>query len=164
MRHGKHLLFLFFSLVIMAGCLGQKSGTQAISPLESPVPLTSPVEEPEVFVVPTPAAGTAVVVGVFKVAKTEQPMHGVRVYLGDHIGSTEDTPLYGFDPEVAPSTITDENGRFVFVDVPPGRYVLIIWGSLSPMLARDPGSGLPLDITLEGGDVVDLGTLYESME
>jgi len=163
MKLGKCVLFLVL-LSVAVGCRSQQPTAVPASPLASPVVLTSPVEEPEVLIVPTPGEGAAVVTGVLKVSRTDQPMHGVRVYLGDHVGSTEDTPLYGFDPELAPSTITDENGQFVFVDVPPGRYVLIIWRSLSPMLARDPGSGLLLDITLEGGDVVDLGTLYESME
>lgn len=159
-----------FAVVLLLGCASHP--TPGISPLasssSSPLaaaesPIATPTQAAAEYVIPTPVDGGAVVTGLLAVENSNEMMAGVKLYLGDHIGSTDDTPLYGFDPSVAPAAVVDEYGRFLFTDVPPGRYVMIVWNSATPVLAEDPSSGLPLDITLESGQVLDLGLLSEPM-
>jgi ABC-type Fe3+-hydroxamate transport system substrate-binding protein len=164
----KALLILSLSLLLV-GCGGgvtvEPTPLIGVSPLpfdDSPV-ATAVVSAVVDYAPPTPAEGFGVITGRLGIENTDLPMAGVDVYLGDHIGSTEDTPLYGLDSGSAPRTAVDEDGRFVFVDVPPGRYVVVVWNSLSPLLARDPDSGEPLDIRLAAGQVIDLGLLLEPM-
>ena len=69
--------------------------------------------------------------------------------------------MFGLDAEAAPRTVADKYGRFVFADVPPGHYVIIIWNPLNSIMARDPATGKPLQILLEAGQTVDVGVLTE---
>jgi hypothetical protein len=83
------------------------------------------------------------------------------VFLGEHIGSASDTPLFGLDPKSAPHTVTDPAGRFVFADVKPGKYSLIIWNPVNSFMARTPDKKSSLEITVEAQNTVDLGVLTE---
>ncbi|MCU0520260.1 MAG: hypothetical protein MUF84_06170 [Anaerolineae bacterium] len=165
------LVVLFLSGLLLAGCteatIVPPEPMASVSPLLteiSPISTVVTLGAPDEFTPPAPAEGRAIITGRLGVENTRQPMAGIEVYLGDHIGSTDDTPLYGFDPGVAPRTVVGDDGRFVFPDVLPGRYVLIIWNAVSPMLARDADLGTPLDITVEAGQTTDLGLLLEPMQ
>jgi len=94
---------------------------------------------------------------------TNTPMIGVELYLANHIGSTLDTPMYGMDPSSAPRTITDNEGRFVFDNLPPGRYAIVVWNPFNSFLVRNPETDLTLTVDIQSGQIYDIGTLYESL-
>jgi hypothetical protein len=149
-------MFLLVTLLIVVGC---KPNAQN-SPLNSPLqPFSTPMPMP--VQLPRPAPGTGVIGGVLKIEHTDQPMVGVDLYLARNIGVTKDTPIYNLEPDSAPHAITGDDGRFVFKDVPPGRYAIVIWNPFNSFLARDPATGLEMVIDVEPDQVYDIGTLFE---
>lgn len=150
----KGFVLALLGLVFLIAC----NPTPLASPLASPIqsPVASP--QPE-FQAPAPALGKALVVGILMNENTDQPMAGVELYLGDHIGATSDTPMYGLDPSVAPRTTTDQDGRFVFADVDPGSYVIIVWNPFNSYMLQDPATGAELSVILEADEVFDVGVL-----
>jgi len=154
----KLLPFILLGLLLLTGCKAQPG----VSPLNSPFqPTATPA--PTASALPRPAPGTGVVGGILKIEHTDQPMQGVELYLGQHIGATPDTPMYSMDPSSAPHAITDEQGHFVFKDVPPGRYAIVVWNPFNSFLARDPATGLELIVEVKPDQVYEVGTLFEPL-
>jgi hypothetical protein len=152
------LSVLLVVLLAVSGCR-QGTPTAPASPLQSPLGTPLPPAPP--LEVPTPRSGSGVVVGAATVQDVGIPMGGAEVFLGDHIGATEEVPLYGFDPEVAPHTVADAYGRFVFTEVPPGEYVIVFWTPFSSVMASDPVSGEPLVVSVMAGQTTEVGELTE---
>ncbi len=154
----KKILLLFILMLALLTACNPQTG---VSPLTSPVqPTATPTTAP---LVPKPAPGTAVVTGVMNIEHTDQPMIGVELYLGQHIGATPDTPMYALEPDSAPYAMTDDRGRFVFKDVPPGRYAIVVWNPFNSFLARNPATGVELVLDLKPDQVYDVGTLFEPL-
>lgn len=152
------MVVLMGMLLLVLGC----NPTPQVSPLDSPIQPAVASPEPT-FEAPEPSSGKGVITGVLNIANTEQPMANVELYLGNHIGATTDTPMYSLDPSTAPKTITDENGRFIFKDVDPGFYVIIIWNPFNSFMVRDASTGAELSINLQTDQVFDAGVLWESL-
>lgn len=150
------LWLAFTAMLILVSCW---PGTQ-VSPLNSPLQPTG-WSEPTLVPPPKPAPGTGVIIGVIKVEHTNQPMAGVELYLARHIGATPDTPMYSMEPGSAPRAIVGDNGQFMFKDVPPGRYAIVVWNPMNSFLARDPATGRELVIDVQPDQVYNVGTLFE---
>lgn len=111
----------------------------------------------------TPQPGTAVVVGtaVWQGAD-DQAATGIDLYLADVSQLVEGgASIAKLDPGSAPKAVVYETGAFIFTDIPPGRYALA--ASISPAnstLISDPETSRELVISVEAGDIVDLGTVY----
>lgn len=159
-------LFAIACLVVLTGC-GSRTVTPDIevSPLTSPLATPDSSPSPAATPSPTPpitaAEDSGVVVGTMLVENAGTPMTGVELFLGAHIGATKNDPLYGMDPEAAPRTLTDDQGRFVFRDVQPGDYAIILWHPYKSSMVRDPATRAPLQVTVTAGEVQDVGTLTE---
>ncbi|MFQ5580521.1 MAG: hypothetical protein ACE5FZ_07905 [Nitrospiria bacterium] len=117
--------------------------TEAASIVESPVP--TPI--PEATLIAQPAAGKGSVRGSlvwfangeFVQART------ASLYLASVVETVDGEPgVVAFDKENDPMTVTDEFGRFAFLDVEPGTYGLIY---------SIPGLGDKL-ISENGGDLL----------
>ncbi|MEM4234887.1 MAG: carboxypeptidase-like regulatory domain-containing protein [Candidatus Methanomethylicaceae archaeon] len=111
--------------------------------------------------IPKPEMGTSIILGVLKVEHTNQPMSGVELFLANHIGSTTDTPLYNLEPDSAPHAIVDSRGQFVFKNVKPGRYTIVVWNPFNSFLLRDPQTGFEFVIEVQPDQVYNIGTFYE---
>jgi len=147
-------LFLFVILLSLLRCA---PGPQ-ISPLKSSMQSVSTLIPQQI---PQPAPGTGVIVGMLKLEHTNQPMVGIELYLAQHIGATQDTPIYKLDPNSAPHAITGYDGRFVFKDIPPGRYAIVVWNPFNSFLVRNPATGSELVIEVGPDQVYDVGILFE---
>lgn len=162
-RHFKTILVLPLLLILLmslVGCVPISQISTLHSPL-APAPLTHAV--PTGNGLPQPTEGKAVIRGVMRIIHTDTPMVGVELYLANHIGSTPETPMYGMDPSNAPHAITDSEGRFVFKDISPGHYAIVLWNPFNSFLVRDPKTGLHLTIDAQPDQVYDVGDLYESL-
>lgn len=152
-------LELLLVLTLLVGC---EPGPY-VSPLNSPI-LPSPSPAYEVSrELPQPAEGKAILTGVLKVEHTDTAMMGVELYLANHIGATPDTPMYSMDPSSAPRTATDNEGYFVFRDVPPGHYAIVVWSPFNSFLIRDPKTKLSFALDVQPNQVYDIGTFYEPL-
>ncbi len=158
----RYKVFVLGLLLILGLLVACKPGSQ-VSPLNSPLQPTPTPTEKISYALPRPAQGKAVIGGVMMVENTETPMMSVELYLANHIGSTPDTPIYTLDPSSAPRAMTDNEGRFVFKDVPPGRYAIVVWNPFNSFLARNPQTGLEVIIDAQPDQVYDVGTLYEPL-
>lgn len=115
-----------------------------IPPTSTPVPPTS---------TPTPTATTGQVKGVLVDQNTKQPVGGKRIVLAP---ANQDGSV-GFN-EKSPQVKSDEAGAFLFEDVPPGKYgMLVFLGQLPSLLQNDAGTTIIFDIT--AGQIIDFGTI-----
>ncbi len=126
-----------------------------------PTIVTTPQDYVSDLAIPTPSSGKAIVTGQLLVGGKGGEPYLTTLYLGPTLPpSTPDYP-----PMISFSEATDkravqevDTGRFLFTDVEPGQYAIIIW---------TPYGGNPLvDVqdatilfTVNAGEVKDLGIL-----
>jgi hypothetical protein len=133
------------------------------SPLPTPAPAKSEPEPELPLVYPTSQPGFATVTGTLLRRGTGKGVQGYSLYLGEVIPTSDPEQfVVGLDKAVAPRAIlAATGGAYAFYDVPPGRYALEIDIPLGvPVLVNDPEEGGTLFLTIEGGENIDLGTLY----
>ncbi len=127
-------------------------------------PLTSPLESPSqvrLGPVPTPLPERGVVTGVLFNQTFDAPMPDTELYLAPLIKSDDGRmEVARFDIKVAPKTRTDSTGQFVFADIAPGRYAIILGGVFDQYLVTDARNGQESIFSLEGGQTVDLDEIW----
>ncbi len=140
----------------------------------APTPVSYPSQEDddkpistEPFIIPSPSADQVgnVTGRLFRVTEgRSEPIRNTKLFLGTILQSQEGVEGLvqlnrGIDPEVT----TDDQGNFVFVDIQPGRYGLMIDTATSgALLLNQPDTGTNMIVEVIGGEVVDLGKLEYS--
>jgi hypothetical protein len=154
MRRILYALSMLVSLVL--------SACQALPPTV----FVSPTLASNTFTSPVPSSDRGSITGILQ-RNTSSPVsvNDAILYLGSvHLDAGGTPILAGLDKQAAPRTQTDQSGRFVFADVPPGTYVLILDRIHEAFLLNDPTSGKDLLIKLQAGQILDLGKLvYASL-
>lgn len=158
----KHFVFVVITLIgisfLLNACSSQGQPQQ---------PVATVTEEYVIEVIPTPNAGTSTISGVLKkvVGTGSEPVAGAILSLGTVLMNEQGTPSAGqLDLNTKLRTLTDKNGRFVFVDVTAGKYVLVFDRIADAFMLNDPITGGDLIITANPDQVVDLGELvYEEL-
>jgi hypothetical protein len=85
---------------------------------------------------------------------------GFYLYLGDILQNNEGAEsLVELDRENSPKARLNAMGEFVFVDVPPGRYGLMLDLVRGAVLLNDPDDGSDMIVEIQGGQVMDLGEM-----
>jgi hypothetical protein len=88
------------------------------------------------------------------------PVTQAIIYLAEILPDDQgELRLAAMDRVNSPRSVTDEKGSFLFEDVPPGNYGLVLDMIRQSYLLGDPESGEALIITLEEGEAVDMGDL-----
>jgi hypothetical protein len=64
-----------------------------------------------------------------------------------------------FSAGESPRVEIDPQGNFVFVNIPAGRYALVIYTGVSGFLATLPGKEEAVTMTVDAGKTTDLGTM-----
>lgn len=117
-------------------------------------------------IIPTATADTGVVHGIVQSFDTKQPLstdaNGIDVYLAEILENEDGSLRFaGFDRKTAPVTAADENGQFVFTNVAPGAYAIVIKSPLSEVIAVQASSpDQEAEVIISAGEVVDVGTVY----
>ena len=112
----------FVALVVglMTGCRREAPpGTTDVSHTRAQVAVTAPSPQP----------GLATVAGRFLVESTGAPLEDTVVRLAEVYYADENSDkkgVYVLDDAFSPSAMTDKNGVFVFENVEPKDYVLIV--------------------------------------
>lgn len=147
MKFYKLILFMSLIFVLMALFIIQKNhGSNNYKHASKQVSVLTPY--------------SSIIKGILKADHNNRPLSGVELYLARHIGAKKDAPIYGLDPGSAPHTITEDDGSFVFVDVPEGRYVIVIWNPFNSFVIIDQNSGKEIVIEAKSNKIYDIGVLF----
>jgi hypothetical protein len=169
--------FLFLLIIMLAaGCA--PAATAVSTPNQ---PATSPVEQPTAgptspagvaeadpsnaapattLTVPTPGPDAGVIVGTVFSTKMNGPLPNMGVYLGEYMYMTPGPDyLVTIRQESSQHTFTDSEGRFVFDNVPPGKYPILLWTPFSSHVIPDEKREKELVVEVTAGKVIDLDQL-----
>jgi len=160
MRIHRTLPILMLLILMISGCKGTPTPQVTLSPLESSSQSVIPTPtELAPFVLPIPSEGLSVIGGVFVDSQTQRaPLEGV-LYLGEVMSLDTGSPVVSLNQQTAFYAIPTESGEFAFKDVTPGRYGLILVTPDYSFLVDDPKGGGSLMITVEAGEILNLGRL-----
>jgi hypothetical protein len=108
---------------------------------------------------PTFMSGTGIVTGT--ILLNGAPVKNFRLYLAYILKNAQGVEMAAsIDPAASPTTFTDQNGMFKFVNVAPKRYSLVLNNALNSYMLFKPKSrdNLIIDVTT-GNFNVDIGIL-----
>jgi hypothetical protein len=103
-----------------------------------------------------------VITGRFVDYQSREPGPEIVVYLGELSPvdlEGEETHIVSMNPDASPSTGTDEDGHFVFEDVEPGTYAMVMWTPGNSWVVSDPETKLDILVTVEADQITDLGEI-----
>jgi hypothetical protein len=128
-----------------------------------PVPETTPffADLPDKLNIPTPESGNGIIVGQLL---TPGP-GGEPFYNPLYLATTIPASIEGYPPVIAlsesdaPSSTQDKEGRFLFVNIPPGTYALALWSPVASTIIQDPETGDYMLVEVREGEVLDLGVI-----
>lgn len=170
--------FTLFLAIILAGCNPETETPEPtetfVSPLASVSPLVTSTSSSvmatptqgvaDVELLPTPVEGKATVGGAIYLdmgGEEFDPLPNVRVFLGDvHVSEDGEGRIAGYSERTSPQSVTDDQGRFVIQNVPPGTYNLIVVRYLSPVFMKDHQTDESIVFTLKAGDILNLGEIH----
>lgn len=87
-----------------------------------------------------------------------KPVQGAILYLSDVIYSDSEDQWVSFDRKSSIRTVTNQQGDFIFYNVPPSEYGLVLDTVTSSFLLSVP-DGDEIILNLSPGDVLELGKL-----
>lgn len=114
---------------------------------------------------PTLAPNMGRVVGVLQVrsGETTIPVKNAILYLAKTLTDTAgNESVAAMDPVNSPNTATDDNGRFMFPNVSPGNYGVVLFNVTSSYMLNNPDTGDSMLVTVTVNSETDLGTLVYS--
>ncbi len=183
----KLIFFLTFVIFFISGCSALRPtmstesstsgaypypGAEATSPqIQSqnayPYPGISETPGLQVYAtagpLPTPVTGKGVITG--RLLVKGKPAVNVILYLADITKDEKGVDrLAGFSRTNSPNAQVNLEGNFVFANITPGKYALILDTVQNAYLLHKPGEEVEWLFTVEAGQVLDLGTLdYDSL-
>ena len=127
-----------------------------------PAPEVTPVaiRLPESLVIPEPGKDTGIVIGQLVSGPDSQPVLGA-LYLARMINPDEGDmpPIVAFSDSTDPLAVQDQTGRFLFIDISPGDYALMIWNPVTSTVIQDEKTKEYRIIEVKAGEMTDLGTI-----
>ncbi len=139
---------------------------QPDSPLSPLVPTPTPTFEPSGLSAET-SAETGGIVGRLLIERStgDVPVAGLLMGVAEVIYDDEGVPrASGYDHASPYRTDTTGDGGFAIENLPPGEYTLILDAVITQYQLDDPDSGETILVSIEPGEVVDVGVLrYDSL-
>jgi hypothetical protein len=116
---------------------------------------------PTEIVVPTASAGLGIVTGIMRTPDANGEPYLATLYLASTVQASDPNypPLIAFSEADDPKAVQDASGRFLFIDVEPGEYALLIWTPVGNTVIEDPETEQYFVFTVEAGKVLDLGVI-----
>jgi len=135
-------------------------------PVYSP-PYPEPDTEPEFYAtpgsMPTPGSEWGIVTG--RMLENGKPVVNLILYLAELLkDDKENEAIASFDRVSSPRAYTDTEGRFVFSNIPPDRYGLVLDIVVDSYLLHHPDTEQQILFYIAAGEKTDLGNLnYDSL-
>jgi hypothetical protein len=131
-------------------------GYPALGPLMPDMEDTLP--QPELPLQLNPSEIGATIGGVILDRVTRQGPLESLIYLGQVQYTETGFPVVSLNRQEAPVTILSRNGVFIFEDIEPGEYAVILFTPDYSLLVEYE-DGISVTFTAADGDVIDLGTI-----
>jgi len=134
--------------------------------VEQPYPMAEETKSgnifPESIEIPTPANDSGIITGKLLVEGSREAYLGANLVLGEVVEADQPgyPPLVSYSEDSNPKAVLAKNGSFLFVNIHPGKYSIVLTNPLAANLIEDPITGGTLIITVEAGKVIDLGELF----
>lgn len=117
---------------------------------------------PETLLVPQPKAGLGVITGrILELANNEVYLAPTLI-LGELTYPNEAgaaPPLVGFSETSDPRGIQARTGKFMFQDIEPGTYAVVIWTPASSTLVTDRQGNTSI-VEVKADQIVDMGDVF----
>jgi len=154
------LIGSFCLALLLAGCAGQVAPPNTSNGTTSSAPAAG---------IPSPASDqVGIVTGKLlnkKPQDTLKPLRGAPIYLGKVLKSQQGVEgMVELAKETAPKATVDAQGQFVFTDVPPGHYGLMLDTPLGAILLNKPVTGDSMVADVVGGKTFDFGELHYELD
>ncbi|MEM2676118.1 MAG: hypothetical protein QXT10_06470 [Candidatus Bathyarchaeia archaeon] len=115
---------------------------------------------------PTPSSSDVAIISgrlLRDLGSHSEPMVGTKILLASVLRAEDGTPIMvGASEETSPAAITAENGAFIFTDVIPGTYGIVVVTPIGLFLIRDK-MGKDFLFTVQPGAVLDLGEVHTTL-
>lgn len=169
-RFFQWMSFLAIGLLLLGGCVEltempvtQSSlptpDSQDVVPVSSTVsPVATPIPDlPGWDIRPDPGKGN--IRGYIEIAQSSVLLG--ELFLAQSVPtSNPDINLLELDELVAPRAVIDRNSyQFLFTNIEPGEYGLIVWEPMNSFPVNDPSTQQTLFFEVKANEVVDLGVL-----
>ena len=130
-----------------------------------PVPTGDPtptLPEPTPISVPTPSQGLGIVTGTLLTSDTDHQPYLTDLYLGSTIPADKDgfPPMVSLSEATDPKAAQDKTGFFLFTNIKPGFYALIVWNPITSTVIQDEKKENYYVFEVKAGEVTDLGEIY----
>jgi hypothetical protein len=131
----------------------------------SPYPYPMSTSQGNVTVLPTFTTDPSMSNVTGRLLENDSGVGNITLYLAEVLkDKTNRDIVAGLDRANSPSAVTTSDGSFTFVNVPPGRYALILDVITNQYLMSYPGEETQIIIQVESGSKFDLGDLnYDSL-
>lgn len=138
---------------------GQAPSSEEAYP--GPDPMNQSSVFPDAIEVPQPASDLGVVTGRILQAGNREVFLAPTLLLGELVFADDPNapPLVGYSIETDPVAVQAKTGHFVFKDIKPGRYAIVVWTPLTQALLMD-SQGATAQVVVEAGKIIDLGDVY----
>lgn len=134
------------------------------SPLSAP---PSPLTPPSLAPTPVTSADGGGLIGRITVAKStgDIAVAALMIGLAEVIRGEDGVPkASGYEASMAPKATTDDYGRFVFNDLKPGLYTLILDAVVTQYQLDTVDTGETILVEIKPNEIVDIGELrYPSL-
>lgn len=128
-----------------------------------PQPTDDPLAAyPKTIEVPQPKPGLGVVTGRVLEQSNNEVYLAPSLILGELVYSSDPDaapPLVGFSEGSDPKAVQALTGNFVFQDIKPGSYAIVIWTPASSTLLMD-SDGNTTVVEVQADQVLDLGDVF----
>lgn len=163
----KKLSWIIISIIVifLAGCQATPSVEAEATPLASAGESQVTLQAPEPTPLGQPETGKATVTGQVFSLKTNAPLGNTVVRLAE-VHREGERGAFLLDTAFSPGDITDEQGYFIFENVEPGEFVLVV-GNVEVYkgyVIIPEESGKPRVYEFEAGKIQDLGELTVDLE
>jgi hypothetical protein len=117
---------------------------------------------PKSIEIPTPLVDSGIVTGKILIEGSREPYLGANLFLGEVVDATQPgyPPLIGYSENSDPKAVIAQDGSFLFLNIKPGRYGIVMVNPLSANLIQNLDTGDTLIITVEAGKENSLGELF----